>query len=320
MKDLCSYSTPEDVVIEHIDWNITVDFETQTLSGEALYTLRIVHAPAVTVNFDTSHLRIVEPPTCILHDATKTEIRLEYTLHKAVPNKPHLGRRLEIDLASTRANGTDAQDRSLQIRVKYQTTPECSGLQWLPPSQTAGKKFPYLFTQCQAIHARSLLPCQDRCGVKFTYSAKISVPSWSTPVMSALLVDEETPSPAEDDDTATNTHTCVFNQPVPISSYLLALAVGELEKRTLSERCAVWSEPCVVAAAADEFQDTEQFLQQAEALTQVPYPWHRYDLLCLPPSFPYGGMENPCLTFVTPTLLAGDRSLADVVAHEIAHR
>ena len=178
MKDLCSYSTPEDVVIEHIDWNITVDFETQTLSGEALYTLRIVRAPAVTVNFDTSHLRIVEPPTCILHDATKTEIRLEYTLHKAVPNKPHLGRRLEIDLASTRANGTDAQDRSLQIRVKYQTTPECSGLQWLPPSQTAGKKFPYLFTQCQAIHARSLLPCQDRCGVKFTYTAKISVPSW----------------------------------------------------------------------------------------------------------------------------------------------
>jgi leukotriene-A4 hydrolase len=120
---------------------------------------------------------------------------------------------------------------------------------------------------------------------------------------------------------ADNTHkVCTWDQPVPISSYLLALAVGDLVQRDISDRCAIWSEPNVVESAAYEFAETEDFLSTAEAITGMKYAWGRYDLLCLPPSFPYGGMENPCLTFVTPTLLAGDRSLADVVAHEIAHR
>jgi leukotriene-A4 hydrolase len=109
-----------------------------------------------------------------------------------------------------------------------------------------------------------------------------------------------------------------WKQSVPTSTYLIAIAVGELESREISNRCRVWSEPSMVDKVAYEFAETEKFLAAAESLT-CPYQWGRYDVLCLPPSFPYGGMENPCLTFVTPTLLAGDRSLADVVAHEIAH-
>jgi leukotriene-A4 hydrolase len=149
-----------------------------------------------------------------------------------------------------------------------------------------------------------------------TYDARVTVPKWATAVMSALSKDA----------TKTNTVTTnykgdrvfEFNQPVPIPSYLFALAVGELDSRDISPRCRVWSEPSMVEAVAFEFSQVEDFLVAAEELT-MPYQWTRYDLLCLPPSFPYGGMENPCLTFVTPTLLAGDKSLADVVAHEAAH-
>lgn len=230
---------------------------------------------------------------------------LSFTLYPIVNAKSYLGRRLEIDLPKC------VNDDNLKITISYSTTKLCSALQWLPPAQTAGKEYPYLFTQCQAIHARSLVPCQDRCGVKMTYTACVTVPQWATCVMSALLKNTEV--------TSEKTVSSTWDQPVPISSYLLALAVGQLSKRDISKRCTVWSEPSVVENAAYEFSETEEFLSTAEAIAGKDYVWGRYDLLCLPPSFPYGGMENPCLTFVTPTLLAGDRSLADVVAHEIAH-
>jgi len=230
---------------------------------------------------------------------------LSFTLYPIVDTKSYLGRRLEIDLPKC-VNKDD-----LKISISYCTTKLSSALQWLPKMQTAGKEYPYLFTQCQAIHARSLVPCQDRCGVKMTYTACVTVPQWATCVMSALLKNTEV--------TSGQTVSSTWNQPVPISSYLLALAVGQLSKRDISKRCTVWSEPSIVENAEYEFSETEEFLSTAEAIAGKDYVWGRYDLLCLPPSFPYGGMENPCLTFVTPTLLAGDRSLADVIAHEIAH-
>ncbi|EKX48439.1 hypothetical protein GUITHDRAFT_105587 [Guillardia theta CCMP2712] len=191
------------------------------------------------------------------------------------------------------------------------------------------KKKPYLFTQCQAIHARSLLPCQDCPSAKCTwsgaqpqvllmsffspvirFSAVMSAPSWATVLMSAIL---------ENKSEQAQKRVFTWRQSVPTCSYLIAIAVGDLESREISSRCRVWSEPSMVDKVANEFAETEKFLTTAESIT-CEYQWGRYDLLCLPPSFPYGGMENPCLTFVTPTLLAGDRSLADVVAHEIAHR
>eukprot|EP00985_Skeletonema_marinoi_P020991 scaffold12632_cov85-Skeletonema_marinoi.AAC.1 len=167
----------------------------------------------------------------------------------------------------------------------------------------------------------------DCPSVKFEYEARVSVPDWATCVMSALSKDgpsKNAPPPPppssndDDDNNNTTTTTFHFHQPTPIPSYLFALAVGQLSSMDISPRCRVWSEPSMVSAVAYEFAQVEQFLEVAEELT-LEYQWGRYDILCLPPSFPYGGMENPCLTFVTPTLLAGDRSLADVVAHEAAH-
>ena len=300
MADLSSYSKPEEAVVTHLDWKIVVDFAKERLFAEATYSVHVLQSNATALNLDTTQLDIV---------AVKTDqgTPLRFTLYPVVEAKSYLGRRLKIDLPQCN------NDNKCRITVVYSTTKLCSALQWLPPSQTAGKQHPYLFTQCQAIHARSLVPCQDRCGVKMTYNATATVPEWATCVMSALLTNTEVSADKTE-------KVFTWDQPVPISSYLLALAVGELSKKDISKRCAIWSEPSVVESAAFEFSETEEFLATAEAITGRDYEWGRYDLLCLPPSFPYGGMENPCLTFVTPTLLAGDKSLADVVAHEIAHR
>ena len=303
--------------MKHLDWTIDVDFDESKLHGEATYTVQLLRPEVKYLNLDTANLVV---SSCKTFDGAP----LRYKLHPLVRGKPHLGRRLEIELPpnpTSSNDGIDEQKRQqdqLRISVVYHTTIESSAIQWLPPAQTAGKKYPYLFTQCQAIHARSLVPCQDQCGVKMTYRCTCTVPIWASCVMSALLESKTTTTSATDGgNTVMSVYT--WNQPVPISSYLLAVAVGELVKRDISDRCAIWSEPSVIDAAAHEFAETEIFLKTAEDIAGMKYVWKRYDLLCLPPSFPYGGMENPCLTFVTPTLLAGDRSLADVVAHEIAH-
>jgi aminopeptidase N len=183
-------------------------------------------------------------------------------------------------------------------------------LQWLDPEQTEGKVAPYLFSQCQQIHARTMVPCQDTPIVRIAYIAEVNVPEGLTAVMSA--------GPAGDEALGNGRHVFRFAMPQPIPSYLLALAVGRLESRDLSPRARVWAEPETVVAAAWEFAGVEDMILKAEGMFG-PYPWERYDMLVLPPSFPYGGMENPRMTFLTPTLLAGDRSLVDVVAHELAH-
>ncbi len=211
-----------------------------------------------------------------------------------------LGQRLRLQVPS----GTQ------EVAITYRTGPEAMALQWLEPEQTEGKSSPYLFSQCQQIHARTMVPCQDTPMVRMAYQAEVNVPEGLTAVMSA--------GPVGDEALGGGRHVYRFSMPQPIPSYLLALAVGRLESRDLSPRARVWAEPETVAAAAWEFAGVEDMIQKAEGLFGA-YPWDRYDMLVLPPSFPYGGMENPRMTFLTPTLLAGDRSLVDVVAHELAH-
>ncbi|KAL0490372.1 leukotriene-hydrolase [Acrasis kona] len=200
---------------------------------------------------------------------------------------------------------------TITLRLVYETTPVSDAIQWLEKEQTLGKQHPYLFTQCQSVHARSLVPCQDTPSSKSTYSATIRVENPLVAVMSAVI---------NKDKVHINEKFSVFHfeQKVPIPSYLIALAVGALKSREIGPRSRIWSEEELLDAGAYEFSETEDFIRAAEEFLPA-YSWGIYDLLLLPPSFPYGGMENPCLTFVTPTLLAGDRSLANVVAHEISH-
>lgn len=256
VRDECSRSNAHMVQIIHLEWNVDVDFDQQQLVASATYSLS---EPTTLLILDTNDLTI-EGTTVFDED-----VNVSFELRPPVPKKPHLGRSLAIQFSVP----------TKTVTVQYRTTRSCSAIQWLPPEQTAGKVHPYLYTQCQAIHARSLVPCQDVTGVKFTYTATITTPPWATAVCSALH---------QSTTESKTTTTAVWDQPVPISSYLLALAVGDLERVELGHRCAVYSEPSVVQAAAYEFAGTEEMVATAEKITGIPYPWGRYDLLCLPPS------------------------------------
>eukprot|EP00047_Mylnosiga_fluctuans_P005133 m.238626 g.238626 ORF g.238626 m.238626 type:complete len:604 (-) comp13332_c0_seq1:98-1909(-) len=279
----------------HIALRWAVDFAQKTIDGIALLTLT-VNEESEPLVLDTRSLRIQA-----VHEKSDGQ-PLPFELG---PAHPAFGSSLTIDLSKLAL----AKGASISVAIRYTTSPDASAVQWLSADQTASKQHPYLFTQCQAIHARSLLPCQDTPAVKAPYSASVTVPEPLVALMSAKSIGETASSGSIAYD---------FKQPVGVPAYLIALVVGPIVSRDISPRVRVWAEESVVDKAHYEFGETETMLSTAESLLG-PYVWERYDLLVLPPSFPYGGMENPMLTFVTPTLLAGDRSLASVVAHEIAH-
>jgi aminopeptidase N len=264
-----------------------VDFHTQQLIGDA--TLVFERPSSGQVDLDSKGLTITAVQT-------PTGRNVPYTLGD---DEPILGRQLQLDLPADTG----------EVTIAYRTSPGALALQWLDPAQTAGKRHPFLYSQCQAIHARTIVPIQDTPRARVTYEAEVTVPEPLTAVMSAGSCGQR-PAPSG--------RTFAFAMPQPIPPYLLALAVGHLEARELGPRSRIWAEPETVEAAAYEFADTEAMIACAESLFG-PYEWERYDMLVLPPSFPYGGMENPRMTFLTPTVLAGDRSLVDVVAHELAH-
>jgi leukotriene-A4 hydrolase len=296
--DSHSFGNIDQIRVPHIDLDLTVDFGQRTLSGTAV--LDLVRQPGCPADalllLDSRGLSIDEATVgqrgLAPAEFTKTAFRLS-------PADPILGSRLTIKLTPT----------ADQVRIRYHTSPTAGALQWLEPALTAGKMKPFLFTQSQAIHARSWIPLQDSPGVRVTYAATIHVPAGLTAVMAA---ESRTVAGQE----AVSGFRFVMEQPIP--SYLIALAVGDLAFQPIGKRTGVWAEPSVVKGAADEFADVEKMVESAEKQFG-PYRWGRYDLLVLPPSFPFGGMENPRLTFATPTVLAGDRSLVSLVAHELAH-
>jgi leukotriene-A4 hydrolase len=230
---------------------------------------------------------------------------LQYEVREPEEKNRVLGKPLHIALRRAPGKG-----EKVTVRIEYETSPTASGIQFVPPSQTAGKKHPYIFTQFQAIHARSGIPHQDTPAAKITYTARLTVPAPLRALMSA--------NPAGEKDNGDGTLSYDFALDVPIPSYLIAIAVGDLHSKRIGPRSLVWTEREQLEESAWEFAETEQYIATAESLVGK-YVWGKLDLLILPTSFPLGGMENPTLTFVTPTLLAGDRSLTDTVAHEVAH-
>jgi leukotriene-A4 hydrolase len=286
-RDPHSYSRPDEVRVEHMTLDLEVDFPNKQIAG--LATLRIRNSgTARTLLLDTHRLEIrsvrLQPG----------DAPAQFRLGAA---DPVLGSPLEIAI----------NPETTAVKIEYASDPGAKALQWLEPEMTAGRQHPFLLSQSQAILARTWVPCQDTPGVRFTYDARLRVPADLLALMSA-----ENPQAKTEDGVYT------FRMPQPVPSYLLAIAVGDLEFRPFDSRTGVYAEPSVIAAAVNEFSDTPKMMEAAEAL-YGPYRWERYDLLVLPPSFPYGGMENPRLTFLTPTIIAGDRSLVGLVAHELAH-
>ena len=281
--------------VRHLDLSLDVDFSRSRLSGTVDLRIERLDATAAELVLDTRDLAVRQAWLVESGRAIR-----ELRFRKGETREP-LGEPLQVEVPDGVAGET------FTVRVSYQTAPGASGLQWLTPAQTAGRSAPFLFSQSQAIHARSWIPLQDSPSVRATFTARVHAPPGLRVVMGA---DNPVAMPADG--------WFRFEMPQPIPSYLMAIAVGRLDAREIGPRTTVFAEPPLLEAAAREFVDTEKMIVACEQL-YGPYRWGRYDLLILPPSFPYGGMENPRLSFITPTVIAGDRSLVSMIAHELAH-
>lgn len=293
-KDIHSYAEPDLVKVKNVDLDWDVSFEKKTISGTAdLAIERSDKGKGAPLKLDTRDLKIEKAESS--SDGGKAWKLAQFKL--AEPDKI-LGSELSVNVP----------DDADHVKITYETSPDASGLQWLTPEQTAGKREPFMFSQAEAIHARSFIPLQDSPGIRITYSAKVRTPKGLLAVMSNETNPEGTDRSGE----------YSFKMTKAIPPYLIAIAVGDLAFKPLGDRTGIYTEPSVLDKAAFEFSDTEKMVEATEKLYGK-YRWGRYDLLVLPPSFPFGGMENPELTFATPTVLAGDKSLVSLVAHELAH-
>ncbi|WP_395339264.1 M1 family metallopeptidase [Ningiella sp. W23] len=292
-KDYHSFSNPEEVLVRHISLDLEANFDRKQLIGRATLSFHRKNPSATQLVLDTRDLNI----DSVTYASSSEADDIKALTFSLGVTDPELGTPLIVNLPA------DAN----HVSIRYQTSPQASGVQWLSPAQTAGKRHPFLFTQAQAVHARSFIPLQDSPQVRVTFDATIRTPKELLAVMSA----------ANNPDTERD-GVYEFTMPQAIPSYLIALAIGDLAFEPMGERTGVYAEPELLQAAAKEFEDTESMLIATEE-KYGPYSWDRYDLLILPPSFPFGGMENPRLSFITPTVIAGDKSLVSLIAHELAH-
>jgi aminopeptidase N len=286
-KDSHSFSNRAEAIVKHLDLDIKVDFDSQTISGIASWTIDNI-SKGNEIIFDENTLNITK--VTLGDDEKETQFKLGDSVE-------FHGRPLRITV----------EPNTTKVNIYYNTTKDCVALQWLKPEQTSDKKKPFVFSQGQSIWTRTWIPCQDSPGIRFTYNAKVSVPKDLMALMSAV-------NPQQKNDTGVYT----FKQDKPIPSYLMAIAVGDVEFKSIDNRTGVYAEHSQIDKAKWEFAKLGDMVNAAEKLFG-PYRWGRYDLIVLPPSFPFGGMENPNLTFLTPTVLAGDRSLTSLLAHELGH-
>ena len=288
-RDDYTFARPEIARVTHVDLDLDLDFRAQTVAGTA--TLDIAAAPgAEEIVLDSKGLQISEITASDGH-------RLAYTIGETVEGK---GEPITVQIGDAR-----------QIAIDYISAPEADALQWLAPEQTAGGRHPFVFSQGQAINNRTWIPTQDSPGIRQTWTARVTAPAPLDVVMSGIV---EGPAETVDGDRRVFT----FEMDKPVAPYLIAIAAGDIDFRALGPRSGVWAEPAMLDRAAAELVDTEAMIDAAEELYGE-YRWGRYDMIVLPPAFPYGGMENPVMTFLTPTFIAGDRSLTGLVAHELAH-
>ena len=308
--DNATFGNVDEIPTHHMFLNVTVDFDTRTVYGSNTLDLKTVQPTDKLVldiwDMDIYKVELVKPASA--HWATEQQkevVPIGELDFKVVTINEVIGQTLAIQLPQL-----VLADTWVSVRVIYSTQPTSMALSWMTPEQTSGKKLPYLFSQCESINCRSVAPMQDTPSTKITYGARIVAKNDFVVKMSA----NETDSGA-----LNSTHNQAwFSCQIPIPSYLIAIVVGDLEYRSLGRRVGVITEPSDIDRVAAELDTLETLLDETEAYL-TPYIWGTYTIVVLPPSFPFGGMENPLLTFASPTIIVGDKSQVYVATHEIAH-
>ena len=302
--DYHSFANIEQFRVTRLELDLRVDPYFKTLRGVVGLQIKRLDPAATELVLDTRDLNISDVSVKaqdVLGATSKTETTWVDRPFHFEKKDPILGSALVIDLPPS-------DKKTLFVRIDYETSPTAPALQWVTARQTAGRHKGFFYTQSEPIGTRSWIPLQDTPQVRVTYKAIIHTPLDVMAVMSAK----------SDPANLKSRGVFMFDMPEAVPSYLIALAVGDLEFKATGPRTGVYAEKAMLKQAAKEFADTESMVETTEKLFG-PYQWDRFDILVLPPSFPVGGMENPRLTFITPTIIAGDKSLVSVIAHELAH-
>ena len=317
--DISSYSNFNEIIQKEVEIDVSLDFEKKQMVGKMDVKFQILSSeiPKIILDLKGPEITSIEYVQKDEDDDDINIIPLEYNIDLENKYKDSLGTPLTISLENIEKNSPEEhkkilESKTLIVRIQFITTEKCTGIQFLTKEQTYTKKYPFMFTQCEAIQCRSLFPIQDSPSVKSTYIVKTSIQSPLTFLFGGLMKTRYY-------DSNTKNNITLFEQNIPIPSYLVSFVAGELEYGRISDRCGVWTEVGLCKKACHEFKDAEKYIEIAEEYFDHPYEWKVYNLLVLPFSFPYGGMENPNLTFVTPALLAGDCSMSNVIGHEISH-
>ena len=318
-EDISSYSNFNEILQKEVEIDVSLDFEKKQMVGkmDVKYQILSSEIPKIILDLKGPEITSIEYVQKDEDDDDINIIPLEYNIDLENKYKDSLGTPLTISLENIEKNSPEEykkilESKTLIVRIQFITTEKCTGIQFLTKEQTYTKKYPFMFTQCEAIQCRSLFPVQDSPSVKSTYIVKTSIQSPLTFLFGGLMKTRYY-------DSNTKNNITLFEQNIPIPSYLVSFVAGELEYGRISDRCGVWTEVGLCKKACHEFKDAEKYIEIAEEYFDHPYEWKVYNLLVLPFSFPYGGMENPNLTFVTPALLAGDCSMSNVIGHEISH-
>jgi len=312
--DVNTYSNFQEINQKLVELEVSIDFENKSMFGTVKTTYEILNQSLENIILDL-HGPEISNVNLINEDYEKIE--LEYSIYDKNEDKEALGTPLVINLSSLKEKGQKEYEnifnkKEITISIDFKTNEKCNGIQYLTKEQTRTKAYPFMFTQCEAILCRTLFPIQDTPSVKSIYKVKTIISPPLTFLFGGILKSHYY-------DCATKKKINLFEQNIPIPSYLVAFVAGELEFAKISKRCGVWTEKGLANIAAKEFIDAEKYIEIAEKYLNHPYEWKIYNILVLPFSFPFGGMENPNLTFVTPALLAGDRSMSNVIGHEISH-
>ena len=313
-EDISTYSNFQEIIQKKVDIDISINFEQKSLYGTIQTEYEILNNSLENIILD---LHGPEVSDIALINEDLEEIKLDYQIYNKNKDKEALGTPLIINISSLKdKNNKEYNDimksKKIVVKINFKTNENCNGIQYLTKEQTHTKQYPFMFTQCEAILCRTLFPIQDTPSVKSTYKVKTSISQPLTFLFSGILKSHYY-------DSASKLEINIFEQNIPIPSYLVAFVAGELEFAKISKRCGVWAEKGLASMAAQEFIDAEKYIELAEKYLNHPYEWKIYNILVLPFSFPFGGMENPNLTFVTPALLAGDKSMSNVIGHEISH-